>query len=400
MISVAEAESIVTQCQPTYPIEEVPLERAYGRVLREDVFADRDLPPYNSVAMDGIAIDSAVWQQGRRCFPIAGIQAAGDPQKSLPDADACLEVMTGSVLPKGTDAVVRYEDVTMDGDTAWIAGEVAVDPMQNIRQQASDRQVGEKLVSDGTILFSPQLAVLAFVGHAQVKVDKRPSIGIVSTGNELVGIDQPVQPHQIRRSNVYALQASLNRRHYLQTCLYHLNDEYNALWQGLKEILDKHDILLLSGGVSRGKYDLVPQALDELGVTVQFHKVQQRPGKPFWFGTSPGGTLVYALPGNPVSALTCLHRYTLPQLQRSAGSTDTRQEMAVLNVEICFSKPLTLFRPVKIVGNQEGKIFVEPVAYRNSGDLAALTDSDGFIELDAELETFPAGYTAPFYRWI
>jgi molybdopterin molybdotransferase len=145
---------------------------------------------------------------------------------------------------------------------------------------------------------------------------------------------------------------------------------------------------------------LVPPALDELGVTVQFHKVQQRPGKPFWFGTAPSNTLVYALPGNPVSALTCFHRYTLPQLQRSAGSRDPRQEFAILNADIRFPKPLTLFPPVRIIGNKEGKILVEPVTYGNSGDLAALTDSDGFIELDAELETFPAGYTAPFYRWI
>jgi len=399
MISVAEAESIVTQCQPTYPIEKVPLERAYGRVLREDVFADRDLPPYNSVAMDGIAIDSTAWQQGLRSFPIAGTQAAGDPQQSLPAADACLEVMTGSVLPQGADAVVRYEDVNIDGDTARVADGIAVEPMQNVRQQASDRQLGEKLLSAGYRLFSPQLAILAFVGHARVKVDKRPSIGIVSTGNELVDIDQPVQPHQIRRSNTYALQASLNRLHYPETCLYHLNDEHESLVEGLREILNRHDVLLIGGGVSRGKYDLVPSVLDKLGVTTQFHQVRQRPGKPFWFGTAAGNTLVYALPGNPVSALTCFHRYTLPQLQHSAGSKEISRECAVLNSDIRFLKSLTLFRPVKIVRKQEGTIFVEPVAYRNSGDLAALADSDGFVELDAEVEMFPTGSIVPFYRW-
>ena len=206
MISFAEARNIVLQQARDFGTETVPLQRAIGRVLREEWHSDRELPPYNRVAMDGIGVfyDQAIQQSELR---IAGVAAAGDPQHVLKDQTACLEVMTGAVLPQGCDTVIRYEDLDIEDGIAKIT--VPYQKGQNIHAQGIDRKAGELLLSPGALLSASEIGVGASIGQHQVKVARLPKTMIISTGNELVEIDQTPAPHQIRRGNVYRLEASL-----------------------------------------------------------------------------------------------------------------------------------------------------------------------------------------------
>jgi molybdopterin molybdotransferase len=398
MISVAEAEQIIIRHSPAYAAADRALGDACGRVLRETVTADRDQPPFDRVAMDGIAFRQAAFAAGQRCFPVSGIQRAGEPAATLTEADSCLEVMTGAVLPAGCDCVVRYEDVEIADGQATVAL-AAVAPMQNVHQQASDRVAGSPLLGPGMRLLPPQIAILASVGRSTVTVDESPSIAICSTGDELVPIDAPIAPHQIRQSNGHAIESALRLRGYHSVTREHLPDDRDVLVRRLGELLDCHQVMILSGGVSMGKYDYVPEVMAELGVEVMFHKISQRPGKPFWFGVRADGTTVFALPGNPVSALVCTHRYVLPQLGRSAGETAPTPPFATLTEEVTFGKALTLFLPVQLSANARGTQLAIPRPTHGSGDYGGLAETDGFVELRAEQDVFAAGALVPVYRW-
>ena len=324
MISVQQAENFIIQNIDVFPAIECPLSSAINHILREDIFADRDQPPFHRVAMDGIAIDYSAWQKGRARFLIVGMQKAGVPALSLKNEEACIEVMTGAVLPDGCDCVIRYEDIKINEKVAEVRPDLTLKPMQNIHQQAFDFRKDELILRAGVRILPPQIAILASVGKSKVLVDKKPKIAVISTGDELVEIHEPVARHQIRQSNAYALEAGLKHLGYNQVSRYHVNDDRQILLECLTNALSCADMLILTGGVSMGKYDFVPEVMDLLEVNVLFHKVKQRPGKPFWFGKSKEDQCVFALPGNPVSAIICFYRYIVPQLRRSSGEKEIK----------------------------------------------------------------------------
>ncbi|RIV25557.1 molybdopterin molybdenumtransferase MoeA [Fibrisoma montanum] len=389
MLSVAEAFAITQQHLLQLPTESVSLAAATGRVLQEPVLADRDFPPFDRVSMDGIAIRYEQYAGGARLFRIAGAQFAGQPQQTLTDQTACLEAMTGAMLPAQTDTVVRYEDVTIADGQATITID-DLQPGQNVHHRATDRRAGDELISAGMLLSPSEIAVAASVGRASVVVSALPRVALISTGDELVGLTETPLPYQIRRSNTYMLRAALLSLGITAT-LHHIADDELALEDMLTDLLANHDLLLLSGGVSAGKADFVPDVLTRLGIQKQFHKVDQRPGKPLWFGSTTAGQAVFALPGNPVSTVLCACRYVLPFLRASLGLPADRPHYAQLTRTILFDPALTYFLPVRLVSEPDGRMMAHPLPGSGSADFANLLDADAFMELPADRSEFRAG---------
>jgi molybdopterin molybdotransferase len=245
-------------------------------------------------------------------------------------------------------------------------------------------------------VISPALiGIAASIGKEMLCVKKLPRAVIISTGDELVEINEKPAPYQIRRSNSYTIKAVL-QQYALRTDTIHLPDDAKITRQQISRCLEDYDIVLLSGGVSMGKFDYVPQALQELSVQKYFHKVQQRPGKPFWFGVHSGGALVFAFPGNPVSAFMCLHRYFVPWLQSSLNIPPS-STYAVLDQDVNFDSHLQYFMQVKI-RNENGQLFATPVDGKGSGDFANLLEADAFMELPSEKSTFMKGEAYKVWR--
>ncbi len=367
-ISVTQAQQLIRRAMKPAPTVTVPLADAVGEVLCEPLRADRAMPPFDRVTMDGIALSFATWQRGCREFCIEGIQAAGKAALRRRRPVGCIEVMTGAVLPVGCDCVVPVEEIEVRDGWARVTGDV--ERGQFVHRAGSDARKGALLVPAGKVLDGPVIAVAASVGKTHLRVAKRPTIAIVSTGDELVEVGERPLPHQIRRSNAHALAASLRLHGYRDVMLLHARDDERQIAATLRKALAA-DVVLLTGGVSKGRFDFVPGVLRKLGVREVFHRVRQRPGKPLWFGVR-GKKLVFGLPGNPVSCLVCLHRYLFS------------------SVELDLAKPikrgaLTVFQPV---------CNGAPVTMNTSGDFADLAKSDGFVEIPEG-----AGYVRRVRYW-
>jgi molybdopterin molybdotransferase len=221
----------------------------------------------------------------------------------------------------------------------------------------------------------------------------------MSTGDELIDPGGPIEPFQVRRSNVHAVSADLRRRGFLRLIDDHVSDSETALRQKLAEHLASSHLLLLSGGVSMGRYDLVPKVLVALGVQEVFHRIAQRPGKPMWFGIGPAGQAVFGLPGNPVSTLVCLVRYVIPALSQSMGSRPLKQEKIALGSPVSPLHSMTTFLPISIEADESGRPCAHPQPTNGSGDFLTLTNTDGFVELPPGLKIIPRGFVASFFRW-
>lgn len=396
MITVAEADTLLERHVRALPPAARPLAAAVGEVLAEPIRADRPLPPYDRVAMDGVAVRYAALQTGARSFAIIGQQRAGQPAADLPDDAACIEVMTGAVLPHGADCVVPLEDVDVDGGAAHVRA-ARVRHRMNVHGCGSDRAAGDVLIEPGVRLTAAHIGIAAAVGMPVLQVAARPSIALVSTGDELVDVQDEPAGHQIRRSNGAAVRAALLQRGFGDVSELHVPDDERRLRTSLAALIDEVDVLILSGGVSRGRYDFVPAVLQSLGVVCRFHGIRQKPGKPLWFGTTPGGRPVFGLPGNPVSALVCTFRYVLPALQRACGAAPAAPVPAVLAADVpAPGGDATLYAPAA-VATQDGRLYARPLAGNGSGDFCALAAADGFVEVRAA--TAMAGSVVAFHDW-
>ena len=399
-LTPAQAEELIGQHLQCLPIESLPLAQCAGGVLRENIYAERDSPPFDRVSMDGIAVDSGAVRGGARRLAIQATQAAGDPPLALSSRTACIEVMTGAVLPTGCDCVIPVEDLAVTEGHAELAPGVAVEPGQNIHRRASDTRQGTLLVNAGVQLRAPEIAIAAAAGMPRIRVSSQPMLAVISTGNELIEPGEPLLPHQVRRSNAYGVVAALRSHGFQRVADDHIVDDLAELRGRLKFHLETHDVLVLSGGVSMGKFDLVPKALDELGVRPIFHKVAQRPGKPFWFGVASSGAAVFALPGNPVSTLVCLHRYVIPALFASLGQNPAAvPEKIALSAPVTVNVPLTFYMPVRVELDDWGRPWAAPQPTHNSGDFTALGGTDGFVELPPGPNTYAKGFITRLHRW-
>ncbi len=397
MLSVAEAQAAIQSHLDLLPPVTLGLRDLHGCALAEPVIMERDQPPFDRVTMDGIALSSQQAATTRR-FRIAGTQAAGAPPLALQDSADCIEVMTGAELPVGCDCVIPVERIRVsDGHAQLDTVEAA--PWLNIHRRGSDAAAGSTLLQPGEPLDALTIAIIASAGYARVLARPSPRIALVSTGDELVEPGQPIQSWQVRRSNTYALQAALQKHGHSHIADEHIADDLETLRQRLTALLETNDVLILSGGVSMGRFDFVPQVLTELGVTCVFHKISQRPGKPMWFGVRGDGKAVYALPGNPVSTLMCLYRYVLPGLRHSMGLKTQPAEHLALSGDAKGNSELTVFTPVNLQCDAAGITRAQPRPTRGSGDFISLLGTNGFVELAPTGGMIAAGTPVPLFRW-
>ncbi len=397
LINPTQAQRRILANLPPLPAIDCPLQKCAGRILRETITADRPFPPFNRSMMDGYAIRAADID-GSGIFEITVQVPAGTPEQILGNTPrACAEIMTGAVVPSDADCVVQYE-VTRRIDETHMQ---LLDPVDHatgdfIHVYASDRPAGEVLLQAGTLIGAREIAVAASCGCATLSVSKKPAIAIVSTGDELIAIDESPCPHQIRRSNDVMIDAAFKRVD-LPACQFaHLPDDPDTSQSQLADLIAANDIVIITGGISMGKKDYIPAALNTLGLQCHFHGVAQKPGKPLGLWSQTDCT-VFTLPGNPLSTLTCLHHYVLPALFHAMGQSQMAASSAVqIDSKIPARDDLTVFLPVKRnTHNQAG-----PQPANNSGDLVRILQSDGYIELSPTPEkSYPAGTSFDFHPW-
>ena len=386
-VSVEEAEKIILAQKKGFGTEMISFRNALGRVLAQNIISDRDLPPFNRVTMDGIAIKYEAFEKGIRTLKIKATQGAGETPVDIEAINECIEIMTGAALPSTTDTIIRYEDIEIKNGEASLQIE-NIKKGQNIHWKGFDKKEGEVLIEADSIITSAVINVAASMGEKEIVVKKLPRVVVISTGDEVVDVDKKPSSYQIRNSNAYSIEAVL-KQHSIQPALLHLTDEKETIKTKIRKCLEDYDVLILSGGVSMGKFDYLPKVLEEISVKKLFYKVQQRPGKPFWFG-SYENKLIFAFPGNPVSAFLCLHRYFLPWL-KNCLPISSQKIYATLDEDVEFKPSLTYFLQIKSQMNEEGKLLAQPIKGNGSGDFLSLTEADAFIELPSNKSFFQKG---------
>lgn len=369
-----QAMALMLEHAPAAGIERIRIESAAGRILREDLCADRDFPPFDRVMMDGYAIRAKDLVLARR-FRVAGRAPAGEATALLPSGFGhCLEVMTGAPLPAGADCIVPVEETTLSGDQVIVADDFQPPASGFIHRSGSDAAAGDIVLTTGTLLGGREIGIAASCGAAWLPVSKLPRIAVLATGDELVAVDATPATHQIRQSNAHALTCSLTRTGFPPSTIATIGDAENdrAAAGGM---LKSHDWWILTGAVSKGARDFVPGWLEELGCERLFHGVAQRPGKPIGCWLGPDGQMVVALPGNPVSALTGLHAIVLPSLWAASGRARREAVQVFPGAGIRPLSGMTCHLPVVLDADR----VASAAPPGNSGDFIGLGRSDGFI---------------------
>ncbi|WOO42897.1 molybdopterin molybdotransferase MoeA [Rubellicoccus peritrichatus] len=396
LISSSEASKLILAEAQATPSIRCPLNRAAGRILREDIVADRDLPPFDRAMMDGYAIRTQN-AEAKADFVVTGQAFAGSPQITLSEAtSSAIEIMTGAPIPQGADAVIPYEwTKSTSNDAFTLTSNEPVSSGLYIHRRASDYPNGTVLVKKGTRLGPAEAGIAASCGYAEPIVNQLPRIAILGSGDELVPVETNPEPHQIRQSNAFAVENALANAGYPVGKVAFLSDDESAARPELEAIIGESDIIIISGAVSKGRKDWVPNALNSIAEN-RFHGVAQRPGKPLGFWKHKDGSVIFGLPGNPVSSLVGTHRYILPYLNAIAGKSEsTIIQNVCLAATVQPLPKLTFFLPFRF--NNDGNAIPAPV--NNSGDYASLTGTVGFLEIPAGDKTHQPGETFPYYLW-
>ncbi len=471
MLSVSEACNVIKEAtiSISYNINDksvisCPIHEACGETLASDIFATIDNPTLNRSLMDGFVLRFEDWAQGTRSYNVLGICKTGelptDFAKITNDTTShchgsngngngkIFEITTGACPPDGFDCVVPIEDVVInndhrdsirsgdgdgDGDdntngnignnyVITLSKNLILQQWQYIQMSGSDFKSGTHLLYKGQILNSSHIGILASLGYSNVPIFQKPKIAIITTGDELVDIDQVPKSHQIRRSNAYVLKASLFDYGYKNVDLFHFPDNKQTITDGFKLLEDKYSFYILTGGVSKGRFDFIPEILKNLEMEIVFHRIKQRPGKPLLFARK-NNSLIFALPGNPISALVSLYRYILPtlmiyhnanlninlgndnisynrhnNLQNIWQNTRNFHLRATLSEEIASDGKMTYYNPIS-VQIIDSCFLAKILPWKTSGDLGAWNNSDGFIELQEGQKHFSKQDTVPLYTW-
>jgi molybdopterin molybdotransferase len=388
-LDISSARALVADTvEPLGGIERVALEAAHGRILAEEVRADRDQPPFHRSTRDGFAIRAA---DAPGTLRVVGEIAAGHVLGRAIGAGEAAEIMTGAPLPDGADCVVMVEHTERSGDTVRVGRTLA--PGDNVVRAGTELAAGSPAIPAGTRIGPNEIAMLATVGHAQVAVRPRPRVAIVATGAELVDVAAQPGPSQIRESNGPTLAAQVARAGGVPVRLPPAPDDARALRDRLDRALAA-DLILFSGGVSMGKYDLVEAAFAELGARVVFDGVAIRPGKPVVFGVVAGKPF-FGLPGNPLSTLVTFELFARAALERLGGAASTPLRWLVTHLLVDYRQsplPLTHFVPARLGDGAT----VTPLVSQGSGDIATLAIADGFLVVDPGLTELRAGQLVRF----
>ncbi len=398
MKTISEALNLILAQADLIESETVSIHQAYNRILAEDIKADRDYPPFNRASMDGYALNISDWNEhGLRQFKVVEeLHAGAVPTQKLGKGD-CLKIMTGAAVPPEADAIIKVELSAHQGTTVSFEEIGDLKKWRNIALRGEDRKTGEILATKGQLCNAAIISVLAVIGKMEVKVAKLPKVSIISTGTEVLPPDKTVLPHQIRDSNSFALQNLLKKFNIGLEHKILVPDDKTLLREAILKGLQS-DILILSGGVSMGDADFVPEVLNSQGVQTIFHKIQIKPGKPFWFGKKENGTVVFGLPGNPMSCQVGFRVFIEPYLNAKLGLPKPQSLYLPLMGTHQKRSKFTEYFPCKIINKNE-KTFIKTHEYNGSGDIAAMIGSDGLAAHPAKSKKLNENTIIEFLPW-
>jgi len=407
MIKVKDALRIILKSIKTLGSETVKLTDSLGRVLVQDVYSDSDIPAFDNSAMDGYAVRSedlkGTSKDNPKVLEVVDDIKAGDIPKKILKHNQVIRIMTGAVIPKGADSVIMVEytekikNFCLSGrqekskikEKEFVRILKETKPGENIRRRGEDIKKGECVIKKGTLLKSVHLGLLASLGKSKVKVYCRPKVAILATGNEIVDVDEKLKLGKIRSSNTYTLYAQIIKYGGVPKNLGIVKDEPAQLEEKIKEGLDCH-LLLTSGGVSVGDYDLVKDVLAKLGTNIRFWKVAMRPGKPLVFGLIRG-IPVFGLPGNPVSSMVAYEVFVRPTILKMLGQKDEQEEVEAILVEDIHKKKDFRYFLRAQTRWRDGVYLTRTIGPQGSGVLKSMALANSLIILPEDKELVKKG---------
>ncbi len=390
MISVDTAIKIVEDTIKPLPVKTIPFENALGFCLAGDMQSDIDMPPFNRSAMDGYAVIAEDTTNAPVELTVIEDIAAGHMPTKTVSCGQASKIMTGAAVPAGADAVVKFEETEELSASNRVKILRPIDRGRNISNRGEDMQVGQKVLCKGMPIRPQEIGILATIGKSRVEVFSAPTVGIISTGDELVDVGCKPSVAQIRNSNGYSLAAQARRMHAeveLFGVVKDTKEEISAMMQrGFRK-----DILILSGGVSMGEYDLVGDVMKDLNTQIYFEKVALRPGKPVIFGKKDT-TFIFALPGNPVASFVTFELFIYPAIRKMMGFTNTHRTIfkASLETEIFVRRKRREYRPA-FLRMHNNTWLVSPVEWHGSADLLATTRANCLLIVREDAEKLAVG---------
>ncbi|MCE9584536.1 MAG: molybdopterin molybdotransferase MoeA, partial [Planctomycetes bacterium] len=387
-LSVREAYDVIMSHLPAPAVEKVPLMRSLGLVLAEDVIADMDMPPWDRSQMDGYAVRSSD-VTGPVELKVVDVVPAGKMSKRAVQPGEAIKIMTGAAVPEGADAVVPVEKTLASGFIVMIREAVAAGA--HISRRAEDIKVGDVLVTKGSMIRSQEIGLMASVGCHAPRVIRRPTVAVLTTGDELVEVDKKPAEGQIRNSNAYSLAAQIAAIGVPYAYLGIVPDVREALAAKLKQAMTAADVVILTGGVSAGEYDLVEEVMKSIGIEIIFEKVAIKPGRPMVFAKSPD-KLFFGLPGNPVSTFVTFEVFLRPALGRMMGNMLLDRPVVEAEISMNFGKPQPRdqYCPARLTWVRDHYV-VAPVESHGSADLRAITKANSFLVIPTGEGPFIAG---------
>ena len=390
-ISVQEAKEILQGLSLYGEKVQLPLQKALGYWTASPIHAPMQVPSFDNSGMDGYAF---AWEDGGDSRQLAQVVQAGTfPDFSLQPGTA-VRIFTGAPVPKGADTVVQQEWVRVEGDQIFFELEKLTQGM-NLRRAGSQCELGQLILPEGTRITPGTIGLLASLGVEEVTVFAAPQVSIILTGDEVVEVGQALQPGQIYNANGPALLGYLSQLGILDVKVFKVKDDSSEVIRVIGEALASADVLLLTGGISVGDYDFVKEGLAENGVETLFYKVKQKPGKPLLAGVK-GSKLVFALPGNPASVLTCFMQYVKPSLGQWMGSPAAWEQAGSYPLATNWEKQvkLTVFLKARLVAGE-----VEVLPGQESFNLLSFGSADGLIQINEDQQSLKEGTLVPFYPW-
>ena len=391
-LQATEAQHLILHSVIALGVETVQLDQSVGRVLAQEIHANRDLPPYDVSAMDGFALRSADLAGVPVVLEIIEDIKAGDLPGKILQTGQCARIMTGAPVPVGADAVIRVEETQEAGATA-VRINKAVKPGNDIRLRGENMKDGDVVLTAGTEITPGIIGVLATVKAARFSVFRRPRVAILSTGNELEGMDEAVDLNKIPNANSYALMAQVQALGIEPVLLGIARDDPAELEQYLKRGLE-YDVLLVSGGTSVGVHDYVRPTIEKLGVEMKFWRLAIRPGHPLAFGMTHK-TAVFGLPGNPVSSMVCFEQFVIPALRQMMGNKRLYRRTVTARVahDVKFRPGRTEFIRVQLTRDDNGYI-ASSTGTQSSGVLLSMARADGLMVIPSDSTGLAAGAQA------
>jgi molybdopterin molybdotransferase len=384
MINVAEAKELILKNAIALTPVKLSLPRAAGMVLAENVYASINIPAYAQSSMDGYAFNFSDWKNGGSLI-IKGEMAAGTNENFSLATGTAARIFTGAPVPAGADTVVMQEKTKVENGQLIILDNDLKQGI-NVRLKGSEINEGDLAVAKDSLLMPAAIGFLAGIGVTEVSVYPDPSISIIVTGNELIQPGQPLQKGQVYESNSYSLQAALKQLHIQNVKVFRVEDDLEKVKQVLKDALEQSDIVFLTGGVSVGEYDFVAAAAEENGIEKVFHKIKQRPGKPLFYGRKEN-KMIFGLPGNPASVLTCFYEYVEPALQKiMKKQSGLRVTKAPLSTAFKKATGLTHFLKGLYDGNT-----VTPLHAQESYRLSSFANANCLIKIEEDVTNCDKG---------